>query len=314
VEYVQREQIAKGRNVAIRFYGGEPMLELARLKDVAARIQAAAVQAGVTFSCSLVSNGTLLTLRIVEELLPFGLESAQLTLDGPQELHDRQRPFISGNGSFSAILANIKETYELVSLKLGGNFTAENYREFPLMLDALLEAGIDPSRLAPVQFAPVLPKSGTSIGHDDSRVCLADSTPWLLDAHLFLREETLKRGFSVLKPVTGVCMIELENDLIVNYDGSLYKCPALMGWPELSVGTLTDGIGDYSAHHNLDVWKNDECLECAYLPLCFGGCRLHTMLKNGAIDGVDCRRAMYDAALETIVRQDLKSRYQAPVL
>ena len=47
------------------------------------------------------------------------------------------------------------------------------------------------------------------------------------------------------------------------------------------------------------------CLEGAYLPLCFCGCRFFRKLKTGAIDGVDCRRAMLDASLETIVRQDL---------
>jgi len=58
----------------------------------------------------------------------------------------------------------------------------------------------------------------------------------------------------------------------------------------------------------LDVWKNHECLECAYLPLCFGGCRFFTKLKTDSIDGIDCGSAMLDASLETIVRQDLGSR------
>ena len=172
------------------------------------------------------------------------------------------------------------------------------------MLDALLEAGIDPTKLGPVQFSPVHPKSG---GHDPhSAACAIGDEPWLIAAHLFLREETLHRGFAVDKPHMGVCMIELTNNLVVNYDGSLYKCPALMGWPEYAIGSLADGISDYHESHNLDVWKNDECLECAYLPLCFGGCRFFRKLKTGTINGVDCRRAMLDASLERIVRQDLE--------
>ena len=103
-------------------------------------------------------------------------------------------------------------------------------------------------------------------------------------------------------------MIELANNLVVGYDGSLYKCPALMGWPEFAVGTLAAGIGDYRETHKLDIWKNDECLDCAYLPLCFGGCRFFRKLITDAIDGVDCRRAMYDASLETLVRQDLERK------
>ena len=303
VDNIKRKHIGHGRDVEIRFYGGEPLLALQGLKEVAAPLLDAATRAGTKFFFSLVTNSTLLTRRVVEELLPLGLTSAQITLDGPQNIHDRQRPFVSGRGSFKTIVNNLRKVYELVTLKPGGNFTRENYREFPAMLDALLDAGMDPSKLGPVQFSPILPKSGVCDPHGFA--CVTTSDPWLIEANLFLREETLRRGFSVLKPNRGICMIDLENTLVVNYDGTLYKCPNLMGWPEFSVGTLVDGISDYRDSHKLDIWKNDECLECAYLPLCFGGCRLITLLKTGAIDGVDCRRVMLDASLETIIRQDL---------
>ena len=124
---------------------------------------------------------------------------------------------------------------------------------------------------------------------------------------MFLREETLKRGFGVEKPAMGVCMVELTNNLVVNYDGTLYKCPAFMGWPEMAVGTLADGVSDYSVSHNLDIWKNDDCLECAYLPLCFGGCRLLPLLNHGVINRVDCRKEFYDTTLERFILQDCRS-------
>jgi len=306
VAHVKREQIERGRDVELRFYGGEPLMAISRLKEIAGPLRDAATIAGTKFSCSLVTNATLLTRPVVEDLLPFGLNSVQITLDGPAETHNRQRPFVSGLGSFRTIVDNLGSVYDLITIKPGGNFTRDNYHEFPTMLDALLEAGIDPAQLGPVQFAPVHPKSGGHALHGSA--CVFGSEPWLIEANLFLRQETLRRGFSVEKPHMGVCMIELTNNLVVGYDGSLYKCPPLMGWPEFAIGTLADGINDYRQSHNLDVWKNDECLECAYLPLCFGGCRFFNKLKTGSIDGVDCRRAMLDASLETIVRQDLGLR------
>jgi uncharacterized protein len=303
VAHVKREQIARGRDVELRFYGGEPLMAISRLKEIAGPLRDAATVAGTKFSCSLVTNATLLTRPVVEDLLPFGLHSAQITLDGPAEIHDRQRPFVSGRGSFATIVANLCSVYDLITIKLGGNFTRDNYHQFSAMLDALLAAGIDPAQLGPVQFAPIHPKSG---GHDPhGAACVFGSEPWLIEANLFLRAETMRRGFSVEKPHMGVCMIELANNLVVAYDASLYKCPPLMGWPEFAIGTLADGINDYRHSHNLDVWKNEECLECAYMPLCFGGCRFFNKLKTGSIDGVDCRRAMLDASLETIIKQDL---------
>jgi uncharacterized protein len=303
VEHVKK-QIELGREVQLRFYGGEPLMNIPLLRQIAEPIRAAADAKGSKFSFSLVSNGTLLTRQVVSSLLPLGLTSAQLTIDGPKEIHDSQRPFASGAGSFEVILDNIKEIHDLLTLKLGGNFTQENYREFPGMLDALLERGIDPALLDPIMFAPVLPKSGEALPKDLGGCCLSSEEPWLAEAICYLREETLKRGFAAVRPAMGVCMVELDNELVVNWDGSLYKCPSFMGWPELSVGTLESGIKDFSESHNLTLWHNDECLDCEYLPLCFGGCRLFPLLKNGVIDEVDCRRAFFDAALEGMILQD----------
>ena len=306
VDHVAREQIGKKRDVELRFYGGEPLLAVPRLKQIAGPLRDAAAAAGTKFSCSLVTNATLLTRPLVEQLIPFGLVSAQITLDGPAQIHDRQRPYLSGKGSFSSILANLLEVYDLVTLKPGGNFTRDNYRKFPAALDALTEAGIDPARVGPVQFSAIHPKSG---GHDPQGAsCFAGHETWRIEAHIFLREEILRRGFSVEPLTMGICMIELTNTMVVNWDGALYKCPVFMGWPELSIGSLAEGVKDYSASHNLGLWNSDECLDCAYLPLCFGGCRFVSKLKNGAIDRVDCRRNVFDATLEEMVLQDMRSK------
>ena len=68
-------------------------------------------------------------------------------------------------------------------------------------------------------------------------------------------------------------MVEFSNDLVVNVDGAIYKCPAFVGREGFNVGDLKVGIVDIGAAYNPDVWKREECLECAYLPQCFGGCR-----------------------------------------
>jgi len=101
-------------------------------------------------------------------------------------------------------------------------------------------------------------------------------------------------------------MVELENSLVIGHDGSIYKCPAFMAHPQLRIGSLAEGIQEYGTSHCLDNWKTEECLECAYLPLCFGGCRHMSLLRSGKIDELDCRREYYDSVLEKIVRQDLQ--------
>jgi len=302
------ERMAEGLDVTVDFYGGEALMALPLLKGIAARLLDAARALGVTFAFNLFSNGVLLTRRVVAELLPLGLAAVRLTIDGPQDIHDAQRPFVTGHGSFAAILANLREVHTLVPVDLGGNYTRDNYRRFPELLDLLIEVGIEPGRMKEVSFSPVMPKSDGSNRGDHAATCACSNEPWAIEASLFLREETLRRGFPVSRLRAAACMIEFANDLVVGYEGSLYKCPVFMGDESLRVGSLAEGVGDYSESHNLDLWKTDECLDCAYLPLCFGGCRFLRRLKSGTIDGVDCRRAFLDAALERIVRQDLELR------
>jgi len=301
-----RERMAEGVNLTVDFYGGEPLLALPLMKRIASGLKISAEELGVKFAFNIFTNGVLLTRPVVEELLPLGLAAVRVTIDGPRYIHDGQRPFVSGKGSFDIILENIRQVHGLVPIDLGGNYTRENYRRFTELLDELIRAGVEPGRFKAVAFSPITPKTDGSVVRDFGPTCILNDEPWMAEASIYLRGETIHRGFPVPRLKAGACMVEFENDLVVGYDGGIFKCPAFMGEESLRVGSLAEGITDYRDSHNLDVWKNEECLECAYLPLCFGGCRFLRKLKTGAIDGVDCRRAMLDATLETVVRQDLE--------
>ena len=63
------------------------------------------------------------------------------------------------------------------------------------------------------------------------------------------------------------------------------------------MGDVRTGVRDYRASHGLDAWKNDECLACAYLPLCFGGCRYMQLLRTGAMQGLNCQKEYFDRTL-----------------
>ncbi len=305
-DVVERDHISRGKEVEICFTGGEPLMSTELVSSLSQRLKRATAAKGTEYSFNLVTNGTLLTSQAVEKLLPLGLKGAKVTLDGPKENHDRFRPFISGKGSFDTIVKNVKEVCDKVEIQVGGNYTRENYRDFPLLLDYLLGEGITPDKISLVMFVPVTRSGGAFPLPEFNEGCASTDEPWFIEASLFLREEILKRGFHTPRVGPARCMIESCNDLVVNWDGSLFKCPGMLGWKEMAVGDLESGISDYTQSHNMDVWKKDECLDCAYLPLCFGGCRYLTLLRNGRISDVDCRKGYLDQTLEELVRQDLK--------
>jgi uncharacterized protein len=227
-----------------------------------------------------------------------------VTLDGPQDVHDAFRPFKSGKGSFDVILNNIHHATSMIDVHLGGNYTRERYREFPQLLDSLLEKGPGPDKISSVRFDPVINETA-GMSPDFHGGCASIDEPWLMEAGIMLREEILSRGFHTQEIMPAVCLME-RRGLVVNYDGALYKCPGLLGRKDFCAGTVRTGVLNYSLSHDLGNWKNEKCLACAYLPLCFGGCRYMKFLRNGTMRGIDCKKAYFDRTLEALVMQDVK--------
>ena len=306
IDFIKRNALAEGKHVHLDFYGGEPLLSFGLIKDISRRLKASSAERGLEYTFSLVTNGTLLTGERAEELSSLGLKSASITIDGPEENHNRFRPFRSGQGSFDLIIRNIKDAFPFAEIQLGGNYTSLNYHTFPVLLDYLLSEGLDRGKITLARFDPVVkPRKGLPL-RDYRDWSESINEPLLAGASLFLREEILKRGFHTQKIIPSPCIVEDENDMVVNYDGTIYKCPGFIGQEGFSVGDLKSGVVDYREPYNLDLWKTEECLECEYLPLCFGGCRYVKWLRDGAIDGIDCKKDFYDATLETFIRQEIQ--------
>ena len=308
IRFVKNTVRRKGvfKELLITFYGGEPLLSRELIVYISQKLKLFAEEQGIRLKTYFVTNGTLLTKETVKLLKPLGLKEAQVTIDGPRPIHDTFRPYKTGRGSFDTIIKNVKDVRGMINICLGGNYSRNNFRLFPKHLAHLVRNGLGPGRIKSVQFSPIAQERPDFGPADFNDGCTSINEPWLIEAFIHLRQEILKSGFRFAKTSPGLCMMEHENNLVVNYDGSIYKCPGLIGREEFSIGDIWTGTRDYHKSHNLDNWKNEECLDCAYLPLCFGGCRYMKFVRDGNMDGVDCRKSYYEAALETLVKQDIK--------
>ncbi len=97
---------SQSRHRGISFYGGEPLLEfkkIMRLCDFALRL----TKDGPPVSFHIDTNGILLTKEVLRFLISRGI-FVQVSLDGPQEIHDRWRVVLNGWGSYTTIMTNLK--------------------------------------------------------------------------------------------------------------------------------------------------------------------------------------------------------------
>ena len=73
----------------------------------------------------------------------------------------------------------------------------------------------------------------------------------------------------------GVCGAISLNSFVIGPDGALYKCWNDIGYSERSIGNLEKGIkltNKFVEWLSYDVVKDQECKDCSFFPVCYGGC------------------------------------------
>lgn len=98
------QQIKQGDEWTICFFGGEPFLNFSLIERVDQYIQQQHIAHYRSLKYSLITNGTVLSPKIKEWLIHHkNMVRLQLSLDGYQQIHDRNRPMTDGSGSFKRI-------------------------------------------------------------------------------------------------------------------------------------------------------------------------------------------------------------------
>ena len=329
-EWAERRLDALGSSsFVLTFFGGEPLLNLPVLFYLAERLHAACEARGVAMSVNVITNGLLLTPEIVDRLAPLGLNAVKVTLDGDRETHDRMRPLRGGQGTFDRIIQNVRAVAGRCRISIGGNFDESSVDSYPALLDFLREQEFA-DRLAKVAFKPVIrppqpaqpkglipltavgaegkPLNGacmTSAGTGVSSAC--DTCNFLDEKMTYLREETMRRGFPTLDGVhMGPCEIHKQHAHTIGPDGSLYACPGFAGEAAQSTGHI-DGrqeewrLRSAARFEALAAWK--ECNDCAFIPVCAGGCATaaHTELHD--MNKPNCHKSSFEAGLVALANQ-----------
>lgn len=311
ISFVKKHFKPGKKKLILQIYGGEPLLYTKRIIYLAKHLKPFVEAMGAEFVFDLVSNGSLLSEKVVDELNKWGMDGVKVTIDGPPENHNHFRPFKSGAESFDVIVRNIKDVCTKTKIRLGGNFTNETYHDFATVLDLLSQEGISPERIDRVSFNIVMQVNDKITNNEFLGGCATINEPWLRDGFLHVRQEVLKRGYPIAELGPEPCAVEMDDAYTVYYDGSLYKCVTWVGHEQYKIGDIWQGVTEkYQESHNLFHWQREEkCQKCNYLPLCFGGCRYMAYQRDGHMGKVDCRKPFLDATLKTKLLQDLRYCY-----
>lgn len=94
-------------SITIEFQGGEPLLNFLTMKQIVERAELLKVAYSKVVRYTLVSNLSLLTDEMIAffKQYSFGVSTS---LDGPEKLHNKNRPFHTGGGTYEKTIDGIK--------------------------------------------------------------------------------------------------------------------------------------------------------------------------------------------------------------
>lgn len=276
--------------LGVTWYGGEPLLALDTIEALTKAFLKLCEEKHASYEASIITNGTLLTEEVAERLVAAKVSSAQVTLDGPPEVHNQRRPFRSGGPSFAQIVANLERAISFLPVSLRVNVDRNNAEQALAFVENLMaQPWFDPERIS-VHFGYVrkyTPSCGCGLDE-----MLQPSEFWQLQEALGAR--LVARGLAqpLYPDLVSGCTATTASGFVIGPEGELYRCWNHVGDPQAVVGTVFDGAVNHPLYVQYLVAGFDqdpECLECRFLPICAGGC-VDVRLKaaKGLLPGKDC--------------------------
>lgn len=292
VNYINKN--SNGRKTRVTFFGGEPLLNIKAIENISEKLK------NIDYEFSIVTNGSLLTKNVADKLYNYGLRYVQITLDGPENVHDKRRYFDGGRGSFNIIMKNLKYAQDIFNVVLRINIDYSNESEIEELLESLKINGINNVRIDPHMVHENLFRNEAW----DENIPRKNEYKEIKKIWNKIKENGFKIPDDAFR--LGICVAHIDEDIIVDPYGNIYPCWAFTGDKKYIKGKL-DKNGDITilnknliADKAAMAWKNDECIDCPYLPMCFGGCRFFSVLNGDSFSDKECRKESFKETLEFV--------------
>lgn len=263
-----KELIENGKlkMLQLDWFGGEPLLCFEQVVfPLSKQVKALCQEHGITFLNTITTNGSLVTDSMIEAFMEIDLLSFQITLDGGKSFHNKTRFSKELPDSFSAIVNNISKMCRKmprIDMEVRINYTPKNLQS----IDEIVET---------------FPKD---VRH---QLTITPQLVWQFKDSANMTSPIIKEkmgkfisaGYKKTHSSLGVasCYTENMKQFVINYDLFVYKCTARDFRREMAIGRIQeDGtlslFPHYYDYYMSSGMERQECMECNFLPSCFGPC------------------------------------------
>jgi uncharacterized protein len=276
-------------SVNISFFGGEPLLNLALVKDVVAYAKERAAEHSKRVTFGMTTNGTLLDDEAIAFLASEHV-NVMVSFDGTESLQNANRPFKDGRASFDIVRSNV-EKFRAVSPKIRGRATVTGEADYT-EIEATMKA-IGFSSAVIVDASPVILDT-----ENVSKSGISDKTKQTRET---LFSEAAERFVAAVKdrrfedgPVNSMfrtllkkskrfygCSLGKET-VAVSQGGDIYPCHRFVGQQDEILGNVKDSVINLTDwFYKSNVLEMPDCKNCWARHLCGGGCFYENKAHTG---------------------------------
>ncbi len=102
-----KKNIRRYTGVHISWFGGEPLLCMDIIRKLSEELIKICKEQRRSYKADITTNGYLLTVPIIKELIKYKVLYYQVTIDGLKDTHDRRKKLKNGSGTYDIIIRNL---------------------------------------------------------------------------------------------------------------------------------------------------------------------------------------------------------------
>lgn len=297
-EYISKESFdvflkMVGRNPAPKlnlvYFGGEPTLDESRLLWMINRVRK---DVDKSVHSTLITNGCLISKRLIETIKDDKSFDVQLTLDGDRDLHNQIRIGSNKEPTYDLIFETIERLLAAISgvVLVRINVSSTNFDAYKRAIDDLY--GRFGNRIG-VQLAAVFD------GQCQRNNPEIDGNVDIIELFEYARSV----GYPVLPDIEiSPCIASVSNGMAVDENLNVYPCPARLYQKASGIikedGTIVITDNEWYSC----IYDHPECTkECLYGSLCYGGC----LLKDHK-----CNKKHFERLVPYVISKKIETYYQ----
>lgn len=278
----QIEQNKYVKTVYIRWFGGEPTLEINLIESISKKLIEYTESKNIVYVSTMITNGLLLNRKNAQIFRDeCGIKFAQITLDGFEKTYSEMKGV--SIETFHKVINNLVDINDVIKLNIRLNVTKKNCEEIMPLIDYLLME----KKLSNKIRVNVAHVRSYDYNNNDGFFNNIEFQKFYED----IMNQVVKRGYidSIVYSVPGkrvvYCSPMQSLSTSIDPNGDLYRCECLLGRKPYIIGNCKHGFYRNDIDSNfLNYLIPNKCRACKYFPVCSVGCREEAIVEKKDVD------------------------------